>query len=461
MESFYAIIIGFGKGGKTLATYLAKNGKKVALIEKSPLMYGGTCINIGCIPTKTLIHSAKLASEKDFLAWEEKKKFYREAIDNKNKITSFLRDKNYHNVADNDNVTIFNGHGSFVSENKVKVTDTKGQELIIQAEYIFINTGSQSIIPNIKGVESENIYTSTSLLELNNLPDTLIIVGGGYIGLEFASMYASFGSKVTVLEGGDKLISREDRDIADAVMASLQAKGVSFEMNVKVTSFETKDIPNDGTREVRVNFTQQGKELSLKADAVLLATGRKPATENLNLQAAGVEIDDRGAIKVNEYLQSTNNRIFALGDVKGGAQFTYISLDDYRIVVDYLFNTKKRKMQDRQDIVYSVFIDPPLSRIGLSELDAKNMGLNYKVKTLAVSAIPRARTIGQTDGLMKAIIDNNDGKILGCTLFCAESSEIINIVALAVKSGLSADVLRNFIFTHPSMSEAFNDLFLI
>ncbi len=181
-------------------------------------------------------------------------------------------------MADNDNVTIFNGHGSFVSENKVKVTDTKGQELIIQAEYIFINTGSQSIIPNIKGVESENIYTSTSLLELNNLPDTLIIVGGGYIGLEFASMYASFGSKVTVLEGGDKLISREDRDIADAVMASLQAKGVSFEMNVKVTSFETKDIPNDGTREVRVNFTQQGKELSLKADAVLLATGRKPAT---------------------------------------------------------------------------------------------------------------------------------------------------------------------------------------
>lgn len=455
MKDFDVIIIGFGKGGKTLAAEFAKRGKKVAIVERSEKMYGGTCINIGCIPTKTLVHQAKIASGMKGLTFEEKSEFYRQAISIKEEVTSLLRNKNFHNLADHPNITVYTGIGSFVSPNEISV-HTATEEFILRAEQIIINTGAETVIPPIEGItDNPFVYTSTSIMELTTLPRHLVIVGGGYIGLEFASMFASFGSQVTVLEGYSELISREDRDIAASVQETLEKKGVVFRLNAKVQSVKYVD------QKAIVTFGDSltNEVLELEADAVLLATGRRPNTEGLNLEVAGVEVDARGAIIVDEYLKTTNPDIRAVGDVKGGLQFTYISLDDYRIVREDLFGKKERKMTDRNPVSYSVFIDPPLSRIGINEEEARKQNLDVVIKKLPVMAIPRAKTLGETDGLLKAVIDKESGMILGVTLFAPDSSEVINAVAIAMKTGQNYTFLRDFIFTHPSMSEALNDLF--
>lgn len=455
MNAFDVIIIGFGKGGKTLAAEFAKRGQKVAIIERSDRMYGGTCINIGCIPTKTLVHQAKIASGMTESTFEEKSEFYRDAIAVKETVTGALRNKNYHNLADNPNVTVYTGVGSFVSADTVAVR-TAMEEILLTSNQIIINTGAETIIPSIDGIEGNPfVYTSTSIMELTTLPRHLVIVGGGYIGLEFASMYASFGSQVTVLESYPELIVREDRDIAASVKETLEKKGIIFRMNAKVQS-----VKHDAGKAVVVYAdSQTDKVIELEADAVLLATGRRPNTKELNLEVAGVEVDARGAIIVDEYLNTTHPNIRAVGDVKGGLQFTYISLDDYRIVREDLFGNKERKTADRNPVSYSVFIDPPLARIGINEDEAHKQNLDVVIKKLPVMAIPRAKTLGETDGLLKAIIDKNTGKILGCTLFAPDSSEVINTVAIAMKTGQDYTFLRDFIFTHPSMSEALNDLF--
>ena len=455
MKAFDVIIIGFGKGGKTLAAEFAKRGQKVAIIERSDKMYGGTCINIGCIPTKTLVHQAKMASALKDATFEERSEFYRNAVSVKESVTSALRDKNYHNLADNPNVTVYTGIGSFVSADVVAVR-TATEEIRLTSKQIIINTGAETVIPPIEGVAGNPfVYTSTSIMELADLPRRLVIIGGGYIGLEFASMYASFGSQVTVLESYPELIAREDRDIAASVKETLEKKGIVFRMNAKVQSVnrvEDKAI-------VTFADSQTDEVFVLEADAVLLATGRRPNTKDLNLEVAGVEVDVRGAIIVDEYLKTTNPNIRAVGDVKGGLQFTYISLDDYRIVREDLFGDKERRTGDRNPVSYSVFIDPPLSRIGLNEEEARRQNRDIIVKKLPVMAIPRAKTLGETDGLLKAIIDKNTGKILGCVLFAPDSGEVINTVAVAMKTGQDYTFLRDFIFTHPSMSEALNDLF--
>ena len=455
MNAFDVIIIGFGKGGKTLAAEFAKRGQKVAIIERSDKMYGGTCINIGCIPTKTLVHQAKMASALKDATFEERSEFYRNAVSVKGSVTSALRNKNYHNLADNPNVTVYTGIGSFVSADVVAVR-TATEEIRLTSKQIIINTGAETVIPPIEGVAGNPfVYTSTSIMELADLPRRLVIIGGGYIGLEFASMYASFGSQVTVLESYPELIAREDRDIAASVKETLEKKGIFFRMNAKVQSVnrvEDKAI-------VTFADSQTNEVFVLEADAVLLATGRRPNTKDLNLEVAGVEVDVRGAIIVDEYLKTTNPNIRAVGDVKGGLQFTYISLDDYRIVREDLFGDKERRTGDRNPVSYSVFIDPPLSRIGLNEEEARRQNRDIIVKKLPVMAIPRAKTLGETDGLLKAIIDKNTGKILGCVLFAPDSGEVINTVAVAMKTGQDYTFLRDFIFTHPSMSEALNDLF--
>ena len=455
MNAFDVIIIGFGKGGKTLAAEFAKRGQKVAIIERSDKMYGGTCIHIGCSPTKTLVHQAKMASALKDATFEERSEFYRNAVSVKESVTSALRDKNYHNLADNPNVTVYTGIGSFVSADVVAVR-TATEEIRLTSKQIIINTGAETVIPPIEGVAGNPfVYTSTSIMELADLPRRLVIIGGGYIGLEFASMYASFGSQVTVLESYPELIAREDRDIAASVKETLEKKGIVFRMNAKVQSVnrvEDKAI-------VTFADSQTNEVFVLEADAVLLATGRRPNTKDLNLEVAGVEVDVCGAIIVDEYLKTTNPNIRAVGDVKGGLQFTYISLDDYRIVREDLFGDKERRTGDRNPVSYSVFIDPPLSRIGLNEEEARRQNRDIIVKKLPVMAIPRAKTLGETDGLLKAIIDKNTGKILGCVLFAPDSGEVINTVAVAMKTGQDYTFLRDFIFTHPSMSEALNDLF--
>ncbi len=448
MKRYDAIVIGFGKGGKTLAADLAGRGQSVAVVEQSEKMYGGTCINIGCIPTKTLVHAAKQAPGQ--ASWEEKQAHYSRAIAYKDEVTSFLRDKNYHNLADNPRITVYTGVGSFTGRDTVEVK-TAEETLELQAAHIFINTGAETVIPPIDGINGNpHVYTSTTIMELAVLPKHLVIVGGGYIGLEFASMYASFGSRVTVLEGFSRLIAREDRDVASAVQEVLEQKGITFIMSAKVQSVQGDTV--------FYSDSETGREYRLEADAILLATGRRPNTSGLSLQAAGVRLDERGAIIVDERLRTANPNIRAIGDVKGGLQFTYISLDDYRIIREDMFGEGGRTASDRNPVSYSVFIDPPLSRIGMSEEEAVNQGLDIMVGRLPVAAMPRAHTLGDTRGLFKVVIDAGTKKILGCTLFGPDSGEIINLVAMAMKTGQDYTFLRDFIFTHPSMSEALNDL---
>lgn len=391
MKKYDAIIIGFGKGGKTLAAEFAKRQKTVAIVERSNRMYGGTCINIGCIPTKTLVHLAKETPVK--ATWEEKKEYYRQAIGRKEEVTSFLRNKNYHNLADNPNVTVYTGVGSFAGPDVVEVR-TETEVIELQSSQIFINTGAETIVPPIDGIkENPRVYTSTSIMELEELPERLVIVGGGYIGLEFASMYASFGSKVTVLEGYPELIGREDRDIAANVQTVLEKKGIVFYLNAKVQSVDAATVIYEDSVTHEIHH--------LEGDAILLATGRRPNTSGLNLEVAGVKVNERGAIIVDEWLRTTNPAIRAIGDVKGGLQFTYISLDDYRIIREDLFGAGERRTDDREPVSYSVFMDPPLARVGLSETEARKKGLNVKVIPLPVAASAGYVTLGRLTGYLR------------------------------------------------------------
>lgn len=455
MSKYDSIIIGFGKGGKTLAGFLGKQGKKVALIERSDKMYEGTCINIGCIPTKTLVHKSKLSLYKNLNSFEEKANEYRIGIEEKQNLIKMLREKNYKMLDSIDNIHIYNGTASFVSSTEVEI-DSKDGKLILEGENIFINTGASTIIPNIPGInDSKKIYTSTTIMDLKELPKHLIIVGGGYIGLEFSSIYANFGSKVTVIEAGDRLAAREDKDISNNIKEILENKGISFVLNSKVKSFKEEG------NEITVTYldTLTNLETEVKGDVVLIATGRKPNTEGLNLEAAGVKTTDRGAVVVDNRLRTNIPNIWAIGDVNGGLQFTYISLDDFRIIKDNLFGEGKRTTDDRGAIPYSVFIEPSLARVGLSETEAIEKGFEIKVAKLSVAAIPRARVINEIEGVMKAVVDAKTNKILGCTLLCTEASEIINIVSTAINTGQDYTFLRDNIFTHPTMSEALNDLF--
>ena len=380
---------------------------------------------------------------------------YTQAIARKNKLTSFLRENNYERLSKRPNVTIYTGMGSFVSPNTVKVVLSE-EEIELQGKEIFINTGSTPIIPNIEGIQqSRNVYTSTTLLDLDILPKHLIIIGGGYIGLEFASMYAGFGSKVTILEAGNRFMPRNDSDIAKSIREVMEKKGIEIRLNVRTQSIHDT---HDGVT-LTYSDASDGTPYFVDGDAILVATGRKPMIEGLNLQAAGVEVDAHGAIVVNDQLRTNTPHIWAMGDVKGGAQFTYVSLDDYRIIRDQLFGDKKRDINDRNPLPYAVFIDPPLAHIGITEEEALKRGYSFKVSRLPATSVVRSRTLQQTDGMLKAIINSHSGKIIGCTLFCTDAPELINIVTMAMKTGQHYTFLRDFIFTHPSMSEGLNQLF--
>lgn len=453
MNKYDAIIVGFGKGGKTLAAELASQNLKVAIVEKSEQMYGGTCINIGCIPSKTLVQQSKISHYKKFDTFEEQAHEYVEAISHKDDLISFLRKKNFDNLDQKDEVTIYTGEASFVSDHEIEVKAIN-ETYTLYGDKIFINTGATTVIPEIKGIkESKNVFTSTTLMELKKLPKRLVIIGGGYIGLEFASIYEAFGSEVVVLENSSRFIAREDQDIADQVKSTMEKKNIKIKLNAKVDSI--KDHENDSI----VKYTIDGKTYEIHADAILVASGRKPNIEGLHLEAAGVRVTERGEIEVDKKLKTNKPHIWAIGDVKGGPQFTYISLDDFRIIKDDLFGNQKRSIDDRINIPYSVFINPPLSRVGLSEEEAIEKGYDIKVAKLPASAIPRARVLGESEGLLKTIVDKKTNKIIGCTLFCADSSEMINSVSIAMKTGQDYTFLKDHIFTHPTMNEALNDLF--
>lgn len=459
MNQYDAIIIGFGKGGKYLAAELAERNWKVAVIERSPEMYGGTCTNVGCIPTKTLIYEAEFAERLYQDDYKKQSKLYALAMKRKDKLVSFLRDRNVENLTSNPNITLYDGTASFICQDTVLVTPAPEKNeppFELEAKEIFINTGSTPILPDIEGLKGNRyVYTSETLLHADVLPHHLIIIGSGTIGLEFATMYAGFGSKVTILEAGNIFLPRIDRDITAAMLAGLNRKNIDLRLNARVQSLhETADG-------ITAAYTDasDGTPYFIEGDALLVATGRKPMTDGLHLEKAAVKVNSQGAIIVNEQLHTNAPHIWALGDVRGGEQYDYLSIEDYRIITNKLFGNEERSIEDRYPVPYAIFTDPPLAHIGLTEEEATKRGYPIKVGVLPASAIPRARTLQRMDGLLKAVVNTDTNEVIGCTLLCADAPELINLVALAMKTGQKAAFLRDFIFTHPSMSEGLNALF--
>ena len=443
------IIIGFGKAGKTLANYLGTKGEKTILVEKSPLMYGGTCINVGCIPSKFLATSA----DRRFISVESNEQYYKNSIVNKKALISKLNKANYDKISSNANVEVIDGLASFKDEHIINIT-TNNQDYEVYADKIFINTGSTPFVPDIEGLKIEKrIHTSETLMNLEEFPSTMTIFGSGFIGLEFAASYAKFGTKVTIIDKGDKILPREDNDVAKEVFESYKSLGVDFVFNADINSVQQDD------NKVTISYTVNGEKFEISTDVLLVATGRKPNIEGLQLENAGVEISERGFIKVNKHLQTNKPHIFAMGDVNGGPQFTYVSLDDYRIVKSYLEDNGRYSLDDRQPIAFSAFLHPTFSKVGLSEKEAIDKGYKIKVATLPVTAIPKAKILGNQIGIYKAVVDADTNQILGVVLFGEDSHEVINIVVLAVIMKQPYSVLANQIFTHPTMAEALNDLF--
>lgn len=452
MKKADALIIGFGKGGKTLAGALAAAGKTVIMVEKSDKMYGGTCINVACIPTKSLVHSAALSNAFGG-SLEARWTHYTEAIEEKNRLTSMLRNKNYHKLADHPNITVITGTAAFEDEHHVSV-ETQDDREIIEADQIFINTGARPFIPPIPGLkESRFSYLSETLLDQDMLPDHLVIIGGGYIGMEFASMYTNFGSHVTVIQDGPIFLPREDEEIAETVLQNLKDRGVNILLQAK-----TKQVTDQERNAILTVETQEGVQ-QITADAILIATGRRPNIEELHPEKAGILLTERGAIATDEHLCTNIPHIWAMGDVVGGLQFTYISLDDYRIVKSAILGDGSRTTQNRGAVPYSVFLDPPFSRAGLTEKEALDKGYHVKVAKLPAAAIPKAQVLQNPAGLLKAVIDADTDEILGAHLFCEESYEMINTIKVAMDAKLPYTYLRDTIYTHPTMTEAFNDLF--
>ena len=444
MKMYDVIVIGFGKAGKTLAGQLGKQGKKVALIEKDNGMYGGTCINVGCIPSKRLITEAATAPTSDFAS---KAAYYKKAIEGKRELTGALNKANYNKLIQA-GVEVIDGMASFVDATHVEVK-TKDGVLQLEGKQFVINTGATSVIPGIPGVKDSNkVYTSESMMDLDELPAKLTIVGGGYIGLEFAAMYANFGSKVTVVQDIDAFLPREDKDIADNIRSVLEAKGIEIVTGAKTTKIDGATL----------YYTVGDTDTVLEGDAILMATGRRPNTDGLEAEKAGIALSDRGAVVTDEHLRTNVPNIWAAGDVCGNLQFTYISLDDSRIIMSDMSGKGDRTTQNRGAFSYSVFIDPPFSRVGLSESEAKAKNIEYRVMNLPAAAIPKAKVLRKPEGILKALVGADD-QILGVQLFCAESHEMINLVKMAMDNNLKYQVLRDFIYTHPTMSESLNDLF--
>lgn len=438
MKQFDLLIIGFGKGGKTLAKFAAGQGKSVAVVEKSKKMYGGTCINIGCIPSKTLVHEGLEHGSFD------------EAFSRKSDVVNALNSKNYHNLADDNNISVLDYKAVFTSNKEIDLLDEDDQiQETITATDIVINTGANPVIPSIDGVEtSQHLYDSTGIMALTTQPKQLVIVGGGYIALEFASMFANFGTQVTILEKHDDIMPKEDKEIVSEVKKDLENKGVNLVLNADTERFEDT---TSGT----IVHTAKG---NYEADAVLLATGRKPNVD-FGLENTDIKIGERGEIKVDKHLQTDVPHIYALGDVKGGMQFTYISLDDFRIVKDQLFGNGERTTENRGVVPYTVFIDPPLSRVGLTAGEAKTQGYQILENAVPVNTIPRHKVNNDTRGLFKSVVNKETNEILGATLYGLQSEEIINLIKLAIDQRLPFEVLKENIYTHPTMAESFNDLF--
>lgn len=457
-EYYDDIIIGGGKAGKTLAPALVAQGRKTALIERSSAMIGGGCINIACIPTKTMVASAEVVhTVRNCATYGVKASAptvdLPEVIRRKRSVVLSLRAVNLLNLEKALGQELIIGTGKFVAPKTITVTTTEGTTRYLTAERFFINTGTRPLIPNVPGLKDVGFLTSESIMELEQLPEHLIVLGSGYIGLEFAQMFRRFGSRVTVIGQSAQILSQQDPDIASTVQTLLEREGIEFLLDAKVLKAERS------SQETILYFKVDDREIRVQASHLLVAVGRSPTTDALNLASAGIETDAYGFIQVNEYLETNVPGIWALGDINGGPQFTHVALDDYRIVKANLIDGTNRSSRDRL-VPSCLFIDPELAQIGLSETAALKQGVGIRVAKLDAAAIPRAKTLGKTDGMLKAIIDSKTDRILGCTLLCHGAGEMISTVQMAMQAQMPYTVLRDAVLTHPTMVEGLNLLFL-
>lgn len=459
-ESYDAVIIGGGKGGKTLAMYLGRQKYKTALIERDPMMIGGGCINVACIPTKTfiasarLIHSIRRAAE--FGIKVEGVSVDWSGVRNRvEEVVSEMRALNLKNFTSLPSLDFILGTGRFLGPQRVEVAQTDGVVRQLTSKRIFIDTGTRPAIPDLPGLSDIGFLTSDSIQRLDAFPSRLLVLGAGYIGLEFAQMIQRFGSKVIVFERGGQILSHEDAEIAHTLTKCLQREGVEIELNAAV---EQVRKPSDDQVEVTVQ-TPKGKQV-WTGSHLLVALGRAPVTRDLDLAAAGVETDSKGFIKVNDRLETNVSGIWAIGDVSGGPQFTHASLDDFRILRDNVFGTSSRSRSDRY-VPSTLFTDPELAHIGLTEKQAVAQGFDVRVLQVPITAltVPRARTAGQMDGLLKATIEKSTQRILGCTILAAEAGEMIGTVQALMMTQKPATMLRDAVLSHPTMVEGFNALF--
>ncbi len=441
------LVIGWGKGGKTLARSLGSSGTRVALVEQSESMIGGTCINVACVPTKTLIHQAAMRPEDAAPA-----DWFTTSVEARDALIGKLNARNRELVEEAPDAVIVMGTAAFVDPHTVEVTQGEDRMRIV-AGTIVVNTGTVPASPPIPGADSARVYDSTTLQHADPFPERLVIVGGGYIGLEFAGMFAGFGAEVTVVDPGERILPREDEDVAAGVAEHLGSAGVTFRLGSGVSAIEETA---DGV-DVR---TEDGGTVA--ADAVLLAVGRSATTADLGLDRAGIEVDDRGFIRVDDTLRSVSaDHVFAVGDINGGPQFTYVSLDDNRIVADQLSGSGERRRSDRVAVPNTMFLTPPLSRVGINEQQAREEGRRVLVAAkpvAAIAAMPRPKILGNPTGMIKVVADPDTRELLGATVWCVDSQEVINLLALAMRAGVTVDALRDGIWTHPSSTEALNEV---
>ena len=461
MENMHAdlLVIGFGKGGKTLAATMGRRGRRVVMVERSDQMYGGTCINIGCVPTKALIHQAN-ARPRD----ADPRPWYTASVASTAALVAGMRGKNFQMLDSLDSVTVVTGTARFLDDKRVEVT-AGADRLEISADSIVIDTGAENVIPDIPGLRaSAHLATSTDLIAAPDMPRRLAVIGGGYQGIEFAAMLSRYGVEVTVLEAGERILPREDEDVAQTVAQILTEEGITLLTGVRVVRVEDTTDTADAAGTALVHYeasTPGGPAGVVSADVVLAAVGRAPRTAELGLEAAGVRTTERGAVEVDEYLRTSRPHIFAVGDVNGGPQFTYISLDDNRIVADQLLGEGKRSTSDRVAVPSTLFMTPPFARVGMTEDQARAAGKSVRIAAKPVASIatmPRAAIVGETRGLMKFVVDAETDEILGAALLSVDSHETINTVALAMRCGVTASRLRDAIYTHPSATEGFNEV---
>jgi len=455
VERYDCVVIGSGQSGGPLSTALANAGYRTALIEREHI--GGTCINEGCTPTKTMVASARVA----YLA--------RRGADygvntgpvtvdmvkvraRKRDIVASFRAGSERRLQGVANLDVLFGEASFTAPKTLDIRMNDGSERDLAAERIFINTGERPRIPAIDGLDPARTLTSTTIMELDTVPEHLIVLGGGYVGLEFGQMFRRFGARVTIIQRGARLLSREDADVADEIAMILREDGIDLLLESAPTRVAASGAGFD------VTIKTPSGERVVTGSHILAAVGRSPNTETLNLEAAGVRTQKGGYIAVNERLETSASGVWALGDVKGGPAFTHISYDDYRIIRANLLEGGSRTTNDRP-VPYTVFIDPQLGRVGMGEEEARTAGKSVEVAKMPMSYVARADEVDETRGFMKAVVDAESKQILGCAMLGIEGGELMAMLEIAMLGKVPYTTLRDAVFAHPTLSESLNNLF--